>query len=73
VSIDDFEISASLRARKLTSRAPPKGETRAEAVDLERAEERAGLPTPMEAGADYEDVVVEKRIMGRLKKEPSAE
>jgi hypothetical protein len=73
VTTDDFEISVGLRARKLTSRAPPEPETRGEAVRVARAEERTGLPAQMEPGDDYENVVVEKQVIGRLDVEPPAE
>jgi hypothetical protein len=73
VSIDDFEISAGLRARKLKSLTPPKATTRGEAVNLARAEERTGLPTPIEPGEDYEDVNVEKKVVGRTTSRGAAE
>lgn len=73
MNIDDFEIRVGLRARKLTSRAPPKANTRGEAVRLTRAEERMRLPRPMEPGEEYEDVVVEKKVVGRTESEGAAE
>ena len=67
MTIPDFEIKASLRARELVGHVPPdaRTETKGEAVALTREESRAGLPSErMESGRRYHDVTIEKRVVG---------
>ncbi len=66
----DFEIAASLRAQKLTVRAPPEARIEPESDDMEldRRESRAGLPNELQPSASYEAVSVEKQVLGRLVK-----
>ncbi len=68
MSTPDFEIVASLRARRIVSHVPPEGETRTEGEDIELAhdETRRGLPTPMQPERRYDDVSVQKRVLGFL-------
>jgi hypothetical protein len=63
----DFEISASFRARELALHVFQDTVTKREGeeVELDRHESRTG-PAEMTAGETYEDVVVEKRVTGRL-------
>jgi hypothetical protein len=63
----DFEISASFRARELVLHVSQDTVIRREGEELEldRHESRAG-PAEMTAGETYDDVVVEKRVTGRL-------
>jgi hypothetical protein len=67
VSTNDFEISAGLRAKRLTRHLRAEAAIRGEAVTLARRGERSGLPTSVQPQEDYEDVVVETRVLGRLK------
>jgi hypothetical protein len=62
----DFEISTTLRARKLTSHVPPDGKTDTEGVTVERHRKRKGLPEKMRPGGLYEDVTVNKRVIARI-------
>jgi hypothetical protein len=62
----DFEISTTLRARKLTSHVPPDGKTDPEGVTVERHHKRKGLPEKMQPGGQYEDVTVNKRVIARI-------
>jgi hypothetical protein len=69
VSPPDFEIKASIRAKRLVARVPPNAQTRAEReeeVTLTRHEQRSGVPETMEAGEPYSDVVIDKRIVGEI-------
>jgi hypothetical protein len=69
VSPPDFEIKASIRAKRLVARVPPNAQTRAEGeeeVTLTRLEQRSGVPETMEAGESYSDVVIDKRIVGEM-------
>jgi hypothetical protein len=63
----DFEISASFRAREVALHAfqDPVTEREGEEVELDRQESRTA-PAEMIVGEKYEDVVVEKRVTGRL-------
>ena len=64
----DFTISAALRARKLVAQVPPDAQTdpTGEGVTLEREERRSGIPAELDFGGRYDDVVVEKRMVGRI-------
>jgi hypothetical protein len=62
VSVPDFEIGVSLRARRLTALVPPDAEVAPEGVELEREEVRRGLPEEIEPGDSYEGVEVAKRL-----------
>jgi hypothetical protein len=69
VSPPDFEIKASIRAKRLVARVPPNAQTRAEGeeeVTLTRHEQRSGVPETMVAGQPYSDVVIDKRIVGEM-------
>jgi hypothetical protein len=70
VTAPDFEITARLSARKLVSRIPPDPQTAGEDVTLAHDERRRGSPGKMETGRAYDDVVIEKRIVGEI--EPGA-
>jgi hypothetical protein len=69
VSTPDFEINASIRAKRLVAHAPPDAQTRAEGdeVALARHEERSGVPMTIEAGQRYSEVVIDKRIFGDMR------
>jgi hypothetical protein len=73
VNVPDFEINACLRAKRLTSRIPPdvRAETEGDDVSLASDQRRSGLPTVMESGGRYSDVLVEKRLVAE--KHPSGE
>ena len=75
MSPPDFEIKASIRAKRLVARVPPNAETRAEGeeVTLTRHEQRSGVPETMEAGEPYSDVVIDKRIVGEMKRGQATE
>jgi hypothetical protein len=62
VSVPDFEIDASLQARRVTPLVSPDAEVTPEGVVLEREEVRSGLPEEIEPGDSYEDVAVAKRL-----------
>jgi hypothetical protein len=62
----DFEISASFRARELALRVSPDTVTKPESVEVELHRDERTTPAEMTAGATYDDVVVEKRVTGRL-------
>jgi hypothetical protein len=75
VSPPDFEIKASIRAKRLVARVPPDAQTRAEGeedVTLTRHEQRSGAPETMEAGKPYSDVVIDKRIVGEMQQGQAA-
>ena len=63
---DDFEIRASVRARRLTSHSLTEATTRGEAVRVARRGERSGLPTPIEPEEEYEEIVLETQLLGQL-------
>jgi hypothetical protein len=67
VTPDDFEISASLRARRLVVHVPPEAETRTSGDDvtLDREDAAKGLSKKLEPGGRYNNVSVEKRLRGR--------
>jgi hypothetical protein len=67
VSIPDFVIRTSLRADELTSRTAPEPETRLEAVELERREASDGLPPNLEPGERYEDIAIERHLLGEVR------
>jgi hypothetical protein len=64
----DFELSASVRARKLVTHVPPEAqtETTGDDVTLAHRETRIRLPPKMEPGGRYDDVVVEKQVVGEM-------
>jgi hypothetical protein len=66
----DFEIAASLRAEKLSVRAPPEArmESEGDDVELDRHESRRGLPSELQPSASYDAVTVQKHVTGRLAK-----
>lgn len=66
MSTPDFEINASIRAKRLVAHVPPDAQTRAESeeVTLAHHEQRSGVPATIEAGERYSDVVIDKRIVG---------
>lgn len=66
MSTPDFETVASLRARNLASHVPPEGGTESEGEDVELTHEqtRRGLPTKMQPGRRYDDVAIQKRVLG---------
>lgn len=68
MSETDFEIASSFRARELAVHVPPDvvTETEGEDVELCRREARNRSPAELRAGETYDDVVVEKRVIGRL-------
>jgi hypothetical protein len=65
----DFEIGVVLRARKLATHIPPVPQTNptGDAVSIEGEATRIGLPPETEPGGSYDDVLVEKRIVGELR------
>jgi hypothetical protein len=67
MSIPDFVIRTSLRADGLMSGTPPEPETRSEAVELERREARDGLPPNLEPGERYEDIAIERHLLGEVR------
>jgi hypothetical protein len=67
MSIPDFVIRTSLRADELTSRVTPEPETQAETVELERREARDGLPPKLEPGERYEDIAIERHLIGEVR------
>ncbi len=62
--IDDFEIHATLRADVLVCHVPPVAQTVAEEVQLAR-EERSGASPRLQAEGGYEDVAIERSVLGR--------
>lgn len=64
----NFEIGVALRARELVAHVPPdtRTDTSGDDVSLDRQETRRGLPAELAPGRRYDDVVVEKRVVGRL-------
>jgi hypothetical protein len=68
VTTPDLEITASLRARSLISHVPPDSQTQSEGEDVElpRDQRRRGLPTQVQPGRHYDDVAIEKRVLGRI-------
>jgi hypothetical protein len=64
VSPADFEITVRLRARELVALVPPDTETEGENVTLACRQTSSGLPAELEAGERYDDVYVEKRLVG---------
>jgi hypothetical protein len=64
----DFELSAGLRARELVTHVPPEAqtETTGDDVTLAHRETRAHLPVKAEPGGRYENVVVEKQVVGQM-------
>jgi hypothetical protein len=68
VTAPDFEINASIRAKRLVAHVPPDAQTRAEGEDvtLARHEQRSGVPATIEACERYSDVVIDKRIVGEV-------
>jgi hypothetical protein len=67
MTVPDFELRGSLRARRLTSHRPPETQVDGEAVTLDRREARVGLPPRMKPGERYADVAVDRRVLGELK------
>lgn|GEM_PF-4099511 len=65
MSVPDFEIDVSLRARRLTPLVPPEPEVAPEGAELER-EHGSNVPEEIEPGASYERVEVSKRLRGML-------
>jgi hypothetical protein len=68
VSRPDFELIAGLRAHVLVSRVPPSGflETEGEDVALEGEDVRKGLPAEMRPRGKYNDVAVQKPVVGTI-------
>ena len=66
--IPDFEIKARVRARELTARTRPDTETQGENAEVGREESRRGLPGEIEPGERYEDVELDRRVVGRTKR-----
>jgi hypothetical protein len=64
VSDPDFEISIVLQARELVARVPPETEIEGESVTLTRRQTSGGLPEKLEPGEQYEDILVERRLVG---------
>jgi hypothetical protein len=64
VTAPDFEIKAAVRARSMTTHVPPDAETEGEEVSLTRRESRSGLPPQVDPGGRYDDVEVEKELIG---------
>lgn len=65
----DFEIRTSFGAQELRVQAPPDGATESEGEEtrLDQQESRAGLPAEMRASETYENVEVERRVIGRVR------
>jgi len=68
--IRDFEITAGLRAERLTVLVPPDAcvEAVGACVTVSRRERRDGLPPRTRPRDTYADVAVEKRVFGELRK-----
>ena len=66
MSMPDFEIDVSLRARWLTPLVPPDAEVAPEGAVLEREQVDSSVPEQVEPGASYERVEVWKRLRGML-------
>lgn len=66
MSAPDFEISAVLRARRLTVHIPPEAETETDGKDVTLTFEqmRSGLPAKLETGVRYTDVGLKKSLIG---------
>jgi hypothetical protein len=67
MTVADFELQGSLRARRLASQRPPETGVEVEAVTLDRREARVGLPPRTEPGERYHDIAVDLRVLGELK------
>jgi hypothetical protein len=68
VTPPDFEIDVGLRARDLVAHVPPDARTDTSSADvsLEREGARIGLPPNLEPAGRYCDVVVVKRMVGKV-------
>jgi hypothetical protein len=66
VSRPDFELSGRLQAHKLRCRRPPRPQTEAETVRLDRRDRRRGPPKRIEPETDYDETLVERRVEGRI-------
>jgi hypothetical protein len=66
VTRPNFEIGVALRARRLVAHVPPdtRTDTSSDDASLERQEMRRGLPADFAPGRRYDDVAVEKRVVG---------
>jgi len=75
VSTPDFEVSARLQARQLISHVPPDTQTQpeGEAVTLAQRQARTGLPPRMRPAGRYENVAVEKQVLGRVQNSREAQ
>jgi hypothetical protein len=71
--IKDFEITAGLRAGRLTVRVPPDAcvEAVGDGVTVSSRQRRDGLPASTRPRDTYADVAVEKRTFGQLRTPPS--
>jgi hypothetical protein len=60
----DFEVMVCLRAREMRAHVPPETLTMTEGSDRMPTPDdvRLGLPSRIEAGGSYRDVVVESRL-----------
>jgi hypothetical protein len=67
VSVPDFEIDVSLRARRLMPLVPPDAEVSPEGVEVDREQVGNGLPEEIEPAGSYERVEVSKRLQGVLR------
>jgi hypothetical protein len=70
----DFEVMVRLRAQKLDAHVPPETRTMTEGTNLTptREDVRTGLPSRVEAGGSYRNVVVEKRLAAATPAGPEA-
>jgi hypothetical protein len=69
VSRPDFEVQASLRARRLKAKVPPSGSVDADdGVELDRDESRTNLPRELDPAGTYADVQIEHKVIGRVER-----
>jgi hypothetical protein len=68
MSVPDFEVAARMRGKSLVARVPPDPatETTGDGVELMHRQTRQRLPEEMEPGHAYQNVLVTKRLIGRV-------
>jgi hypothetical protein len=68
VTRPDFEVRASVRARRLKANVPWSGSLIPETheVQLDRRQSRVNLPRELDAGETYEHILIQHQVIGRL-------
>jgi hypothetical protein len=67
MSVPDFEVAARIRGKSLIARVPPDPATETTGgAELMRRQTRQRLPEEMEPGHTYHNVLVTKRLIGRV-------